>query len=59
MAILISLDCRKKEHPILGMRFACATCPYKRNVVSRLSDRIYPKLKEVDDVLGGSAAWTT
>ncbi|XP_030435087.1 DNA-directed RNA polymerase III subunit RPC10 isoform X1 [Gopherus evgoodei] len=38
-------------------RFACTTCPYVRNVTRKVSSRKYPKLKEVDDVLGGAAAW--
>lgn len=32
--------------------------PYQLIVVwLQISDKKYPKLKEVDDVLGGSAAW--
>lgn len=27
------------------------------NTISQVNNRKYPKLKEVDDVLGGSAAW--
>ncbi|KFM61962.1 DNA-directed RNA polymerase III subunit RPC10, partial [Stegodyphus mimosarum] len=38
-------------------RFACSTCPYTFNVKRRISSRSYPKLKEIDDVLGGAAAW--
>ncbi|XP_013925728.1 PREDICTED: DNA-directed RNA polymerase III subunit RPC10 [Thamnophis sirtalis] len=38
-------------------RFACTTCPYVRNVTRKVTSRRYPKLKEVDDVLGGAAAW--
>uniref|UniRef100_A0A8V0Z8M8 DNA-directed RNA polymerase III subunit RPC10 n=4 Tax=Phasianidae TaxID=9005 RepID=A0A8V0Z8M8_CHICK len=38
-------------------RFACTTCPYVRNVTRKVSSRKYPRLKEVDDVLGGAAAW--
>lgn len=39
------------------LRFACRTCPYIYNIRKRVSSRSYPKLKEVDDVLGGAAAW--
>ncbi|XP_063227737.1 DNA-directed RNA polymerase III subunit RPC10 [Bacillus rossius redtenbacheri] len=39
------------------MRFSCLTCPYIYNVVQKVTSRIYPRLKEVDDVLGGAAAW--
>jgi DNA-directed RNA polymerase III subunit RPC11 len=39
------------------LRFACNTCPYVYNISRRMGTRIYPKLKEVDDVLGGAAAW--
>ncbi|XP_041257439.1 DNA-directed RNA polymerase III subunit RPC10 isoform X1 [Onychostruthus taczanowskii] len=38
-------------------RFACTTCPYVRNVTRKVTSRKYPRLKEVDDVLGGAAAW--
>ncbi|XP_047664187.1 DNA-directed RNA polymerase III subunit RPC10 [Tachysurus fulvidraco] len=38
-------------------RFACNTCPYVHNITRKVNNRKYPKLKEVDDVLGGSAAW--
>uniref|UniRef100_A0A8B9IH97 DNA-directed RNA polymerase III subunit RPC10 n=6 Tax=Aves TaxID=8782 RepID=A0A8B9IH97_ANSCY len=38
-------------------RFACTTCPYVRNVTRKVTSRKYPQLKEVDDVLGGAAAW--
>ncbi|XP_072175528.1 scavenger receptor cysteine-rich domain superfamily protein-like [Diadema setosum] len=39
------------------LRFACNTCPYVHNVTRKISNRKYPRLKEVDDVLGGAAAW--
>ncbi|XP_065844239.1 DNA-directed RNA polymerase III subunit RPC10-like [Oscarella lobularis] len=39
-----------------SFQFACSTCPYVHNM-SKLSSRTYPKMKEVDDVLGGKAAW--
>ena len=38
-------------------RFACNTCPYIQNVSKKVSSVQYPKMKEVDDVLGGQAAW--
>uniref|UniRef100_UPI00398E5B42 DNA-directed RNA polymerase III subunit RPC10 n=1 Tax=Pristiophorus japonicus TaxID=55135 RepID=UPI00398E5B42 len=38
-------------------RFACNTCPYVHNITRKVTSRKYPKLKEVDDVLGGAAAW--
>ncbi|RUS91617.1 hypothetical protein EGW08_000590 [Elysia chlorotica] len=40
-----------------SMRFACNTCPYIQNINRKISHKMYPKLKEVDDVLGGAAAW--
>ncbi|XP_014245804.1 DNA-directed RNA polymerase III subunit RPC10 [Cimex lectularius] len=39
------------------LRYKCRSCPYIFNISKRNSERIYPKLKEIDDVLGGSAAW--
>uniref|UniRef100_A0A8C5QYZ8 DNA-directed RNA polymerase II subunit RPB9-like zinc ribbon domain-containing protein n=1 Tax=Leptobrachium leishanense TaxID=445787 RepID=A0A8C5QYZ8_9ANUR len=39
-----------------GYRFACNMCPYVHNINRKVTSRKYPKLKEVDDVLGGSAA---
>lgn len=45
------------EEGATGLRFACNTCPYIFDIARKVSSRSYPKLKEVDDVLGGSAAW--
>lgn len=60
------------------LRFSCTTCPYVQNVTKKISNKTFPKLKEVsiflhdfvtlssshsialmqlDDVLGGAAAW--
>ncbi|XP_048248268.1 uncharacterized protein LOC124149986 isoform X2 [Haliotis rufescens] len=39
------------------LRFACNTCPYIQNITRKISHKKYPKLKEVDDVLGGGEAW--
>ena len=38
-------------------RFACSTCPYVYNITRRITNKTFTKLKEVDDVLGGAAAW--
>jgi DNA-directed RNA polymerase III subunit RPC11 len=38
-------------------RFACNTCPYVHAIRRKITNRRYPRLKEVDDVLGGAAAW--
>jgi len=38
-------------------RFVCNTCPYVHNIARIMTSKKYPKLKEVDDVLGGAAAW--
>jgi DNA-directed RNA polymerase III subunit RPC11 len=46
-----------EEGPNSCLRFSCSTCPYIYNINKRISNRTYPKLKEVDDVLGGAAAW--
>ncbi|KAK6641260.1 DNA-directed RNA polymerase III subunit RPC10 [Polyplax serrata] len=40
-----------------SLRFACNTCPYIFNIARKVTSRYYPRLKEVDDVLGGTAAW--
>uniref|UniRef100_A0A182JQ89 DNA-directed RNA polymerase subunit n=1 Tax=Anopheles christyi TaxID=43041 RepID=A0A182JQ89_9DIPT len=40
-----------------SLRFSCNTCPYICKIRRTISSRIYPKLKEVDHVMGGSAAW--
>ncbi|XP_014283907.1 DNA-directed RNA polymerase III subunit RPC10 [Halyomorpha halys] len=39
------------------LRYKCRCCPYCFNITKRISFRTYPKLKEIDDVLGGAAAW--
>ncbi|CAK9297596.1 unnamed protein product [Gordionus sp. m RMFG-2023] len=40
-------------------RFSCHTCPYILPLTGQtiISKRRYPKLKNLDDVLGGSQAW--
>ncbi|XP_047138405.1 DNA-directed RNA polymerase III subunit RPC10 [Hydra vulgaris] len=40
-----------------SFRFACKTCPFIYDIVKKISDKRYTKLKEVDDVLGGEDAW--
>lgn len=45
------------EEGLDGFRFACNTCPYVHNIKQKISSRKYPRLKDVDDVLGGAAAW--
>uniref|UniRef100_A0A6V7HQ99 DNA-directed RNA polymerase subunit n=1 Tax=Bracon brevicornis TaxID=1563983 RepID=A0A6V7HQ99_9HYME len=47
---------RVEEGPA-GLQFACNSCPYKYRIRRKLSARTYPKLKVLDDVLGGAAAW--
>ncbi|KAK3908991.1 DNA-directed RNA polymerase III subunit RPC10 [Frankliniella fusca] len=39
------------------MKFQCNTCPFKYDVTKKITRKSYPKLKELDDVLGGAAAW--
>ncbi|CAF3636119.1 unnamed protein product [Adineta steineri] len=38
-------------------RLACNTCPYICDLVTKITERQYTRLKPVDDVLGGTAAW--
>mmetsp|Transcript_12202 Transcript_12202/g.18723 ORF Transcript_12202/g.18723 Transcript_12202/m.18723 type:complete len:108 (+) Transcript_12202:134-457(+) len=35
----------------------CATCPYSCSITTQVTNKIHPKRKEVDDILGGAAAW--
>ncbi|XP_045150209.1 DNA-directed RNA polymerase III subunit RPC10-like [Echinops telfairi] len=37
--------------------FACNTGPYVNNITCKVTTRKYPKLKELDDMLGRVAAW--
>uniref|UniRef100_A0A914WPI8 DNA-directed RNA polymerase M/15kDa subunit domain-containing protein n=1 Tax=Plectus sambesii TaxID=2011161 RepID=A0A914WPI8_9BILA len=39
------------------LRFGCTTCPFIRPITSKVSSRVYPKLKDLDEVLGGPDAW--
>ncbi|RZF34881.1 hypothetical protein LSTR_LSTR012878 [Laodelphax striatellus] len=58
--LLFCPDCSnvlKVEENIDRYRFKCRICPYAFNIRQRISTRDYPKLKEIDDVLGGAAAW--
>mmetsp|Transcript_41299 Transcript_41299/g.54288 ORF Transcript_41299/g.54288 Transcript_41299/m.54288 type:complete len:106 (+) Transcript_41299:125-442(+) len=45
------------ENSPTGMRFFCQTCPYIYAIHQKVSKKIPLKRKEVDDVLGGAAAW--
>ncbi|XP_055690456.1 DNA-directed RNA polymerase III subunit RPC10 [Lutzomyia longipalpis] len=45
------------EEDSLCNRFACRSCPYICNINRKFAFRTYPKLKEVDHVMGGAAAW--
>lgn len=40
-----------------GIRFFCQTCPYVHAVKTLLTKKVPLPRKEVDDVLGGAAAW--
>ncbi|OAF67688.1 DNA-directed RNA polymerase III subunit RPC10 [Intoshia linei] len=39
------------------MCFTCRNCSYHYSDFDKVSSKVYPKLKEVDDILGGSKAW--
>ncbi|KAH7699009.1 DNA-directed RNA polymerase III polypeptide [Aphelenchoides avenae] len=38
-------------------QFTCSGCPYGLPVTKRVSSRLYPQLKDLDEVLGGPSAW--
>jgi hypothetical protein len=40
-----------------GYRFVCRTCPYQFVIDKEYFTRKFSKVKEVDDVMGGAAAW--
>ncbi|KAK6034135.1 zinc finger CDGSH type [Cooperia oncophora] len=39
------------------MQFSCPSCPYICPVTKKVSSRIYPKLKDLEEVLGGPSVW--
>ncbi|XP_070500113.1 DNA-directed RNA polymerase III subunit RPC10 [Chironomus tepperi] len=45
------------EYSSTCLRLSCSTCPYISRIKKRISERVYPKLKEVDHVMGGAEAW--
>eukprot|EP01137_Pigoraptor_chileana_P021059 Opistho-2@84289 len=45
------------EQGSASFRFKCQTCPYMYDITQAISHKKYTKLKEVDDVLGGTEAW--
>ena len=45
------------EKTIADFRFFCRTCPYIYVVESKISKEIKLERKQVDDVLGGAAAF--
>ncbi|CAG5085476.1 Oidioi.mRNA.OKI2018_I69.PAR.g10904.t1.cds [Oikopleura dioica] len=38
-------------------RMECLTCPYIHNIMEPLTNKKFPRLKELRDVMGGDAAW--
>eukprot|EP00126_Sphaerothecum_destruens_P008718 Sdes_comp20323_c0_seq2m13998 len=38
-------------------KFCCECCPYVHCIQSIVEEKIYMKMKELDDVLGGAEAW--
>jgi len=45
------------EEGVECMQFGCTTCPYIQPISKAITSRIYPKSKDLDDVLGGPSAW--
>ncbi|KAE9416114.1 hypothetical protein Angca_004057 [Angiostrongylus cantonensis] len=39
------------------MQFSCPSCPFTCPVTKKVSSRIYPKLKDLEEVLGGPSVW--
>ncbi|VDP14445.1 unnamed protein product [Soboliphyme baturini] len=39
-------------------KFYCLTCPYTRSIKTKITDTLYPKMKNLDEVLGGPEAWS-
>lgn len=37
--------------------FFCATCPYSCDIAKKVTKKTRPQRKQVDDILGGAAAW--
>mmetsp|Transcript_9331 Transcript_9331/g.10849 ORF Transcript_9331/g.10849 Transcript_9331/m.10849 type:complete len:110 (+) Transcript_9331:111-440(+) len=37
--------------------FVCSTCPYSCDIRNNYVKLTHPKRKDVDDILGGAAAW--
>lgn len=37
----------------MGLDFVCETCSYVHQIEQKITNRVYYKLKELDDVLGG------
>mmetsp|Transcript_5257 Transcript_5257/g.9110 ORF Transcript_5257/g.9110 Transcript_5257/m.9110 type:complete len:108 (-) Transcript_5257:37-360(-) len=35
----------------------CSTCPYSCEITAPVTKKMFPVKKEVDDILGGAAAW--
>ncbi|CAD5234759.1 unnamed protein product [Bursaphelenchus xylophilus] len=38
-------------------QFECGSCEYKLPLANHVSSRLYPKMKDLDEVLGGPGAW--
>jgi len=46
-----------EEGPNMCYRFYCKTCQYVYNVNSKMINRKYPRLKEVDEILADAKVW--
>ena len=47
----------KPENDEFGHSFVCRTCPYEFVVDKEYYNRRMSRVKKVDDVMGGAAAW--
>jgi DNA-directed RNA polymerase III subunit RPC11 len=54
---LLKVDREEGPHGSTSNTFVCTTCPYAAPIRETQSVKTHPKRKEVDDILGGAAAW--
>uniref|UniRef100_A0A7E4UT21 DNA-directed RNA polymerase subunit n=1 Tax=Panagrellus redivivus TaxID=6233 RepID=A0A7E4UT21_PANRE len=45
------------EEGFKQFKFVCGACGFKMPIGGEIRSRLYPRLKDIDDVLGGPSAW--
>ncbi|XP_055696379.1 DNA-directed RNA polymerase III subunit RPC10-like [Lutzomyia longipalpis] len=45
------------ERDVPNNKFSCRACPYVYYIEQKITFRVFPRLKEVDHIVGGAESW--